>query len=112
LGALTYAALAVETLNCNERVADVALACRLSRGSFIRGFKVATGKAPHQWLLSRRVEQARNLLIKTDTPLAAVALACGFADRSHFSRVFGRDRATAGGLAPRNWQFRFSSATF
>jgi AraC-like DNA-binding protein len=61
--------------------------CGPSRGYFIRGFKKTTGKAPHQWILSQRVERARGLLMKTDMSLADVALACGFADQSHFTRV-------------------------
>ncbi|MGM4894573.1 helix-turn-helix domain-containing protein [Tardiphaga sp. 839_C3_N1_4] len=97
-------ALAIEMLSSNAagnvRVADVAQACGLSRGYFIRGFKKATGKAPHQWILSQRVEQARGLLMKTDTPLADVALACGFADQSHFTRVF----SAATGLPPGAWR--------
>lgn len=96
--------LAVEMLGsnvaCNVRVADVAQACGLSRGYFIRGFKTATGKAPHQWILSQRVEQARGLLMNADISLADVALACGFADQSHFTRVFSR----ATGLPPGSWR--------
>jgi transcriptional regulator GlxA family with amidase domain len=38
--------------------------------------------------------------MKTDTPLADVALACGFADQSHFTRVF----SAATGLPPGAWR--------
>jgi AraC-like DNA-binding protein len=97
-------ALAVEMLSSDVagcmRVADVAQACGLSRGYFIRAFKKMTGKAPHQWILSQRVEQARGLLIGTGMSLADVALACGFADQSHFTRVF----SGATGLPPGAWR--------
>jgi AraC-like DNA-binding protein len=97
-------ALAVEMLSSNTagnvRVADVAQACGLSRGYFIRGFKKATGKAPHQWILSQRVEQARGLLMKTGMSLADIALICGFADQSHFTRVF----SASTGLPPGAWR--------
>jgi AraC-like DNA-binding protein len=100
----TQLALAVEMLGSNVagnvRVADVAQACGLSRGYFIRGFKKTTGKAPHQWILSQRVERARGLLMKTDRSLADVALACGFADQSHFTRVF----SSATGFPPGAWR--------
>lgn len=81
-------------------IATVARACGLSRGYFIRGFKEATGKTPHQWALSQRVEQARGMLIDTPMSLADIALACGFADQSHFTRVFSRMT----GLPPGGWR--------
>jgi AraC family transcriptional regulator len=99
-----HLALAMEMLAGDAagslRVADVARACGLSRGYFIRGFKKATGKAPHQWILSQRVERARGLLLKGDVSLAEIALACGFADQSHFTRVFSNST----GLPPGAWR--------
>lgn len=81
-------------------IAAIARRCGLSRGYFIRGFKEATGKTPHQWALSQRVEQARGMLIGSDMSLADIALACGFADQSHFTRVFSR----VTGLPPGGWR--------
>ena len=71
-------------------VADVAVACGLSRGYFIRAFREATGHTPHRWMLEERVERARALLIESELALADVALICGFADQSHFTRIFAR----------------------
>jgi transcriptional regulator GlxA family with amidase domain len=51
-------------------------------------------------MLSQRVEQARGLLIANDMSLADVALACGFADQSHFTRVF----SSAIGMPPGAWR--------
>lgn len=56
---------------------------------FCRAFRTATGQSPHQYLLRRRVEHAK-LLIARDTPLVDVALQCGFADQSQFTRTFVR----------------------
>lgn len=81
-------------------IATIARRCGLSRGYFIRGFKESTGKTPHQWALSRRVEQARGMLTDSDMSLADIALACGFADQSHFTRVFSRIT----GLPPGGWR--------
>jgi AraC family transcriptional regulator len=81
-------------------IAAIARRCGLSRGYFIRGFKEATGKTPHQWALSQRVEQARGMLVKSDMSLADIALACGFADQSHFTRVFAR----VTGMPPGSWR--------
>jgi AraC family transcriptional regulator len=54
---------------------------------------------PYRWLIGRRVERAKTLLGVT-SPLADIALACGFADQSHMTRMFKR----ATGMAPRTWQ--------
>ncbi len=38
-----------------------------------------------------RIEHASHLLADTETPLAEIAMICGFADQSHFSAVFKRE---------------------
>jgi hypothetical protein len=43
-------------------LAQLAAECQLSTSHFSRAFKQATGLAPHQWLLKRRVDQAKSLL--------------------------------------------------
>ena len=55
---------------------------------FSRAFRGTMGVAPHNWLLIRRVEVAKEKLLSTQLSLAEVALACGFADQSHLTRVF------------------------
>jgi AraC-like DNA-binding protein len=77
-------------LSANHAVAALAQVCGLSADHFIRAFKRSTGVAPHQWLLRRRVERAQTLMRDTKMDLTAIALACGFVDQSHFSRVFTR----------------------
>jgi AraC family transcriptional regulator len=62
----------------------------LSPSHFARQFRTTTGVAPHQYLLRLRVERAKRLLSGTDTPLVAVAFACGFANQEHLTRMFKR----------------------
>ncbi|MFL6602509.1 MAG: helix-turn-helix domain-containing protein [Steroidobacteraceae bacterium] len=69
---------------------DIAEECGLSTSHFSRGFRVSVGMAPHNWLLKRRVAHAKGLLANRQLSLSEVALACGFADQSHFTRVFSR----------------------
>jgi len=88
------------------RLADLAAECRLSVGHFARAFRQTTDTSPHQWLLQRRVEHAKTLMRDGARTLAEVALACGFADQSHFSRTFRR----LAGLTPRAWRQRHSVA--
>ena len=71
-------------------LAEIAQACNLSASYFARAFRRSTGLAPHAWLMRRRVEAAKGLLRKGGISFADVALACGFADQSHFTRVFSR----------------------
>ena len=75
----------------------IAKACGLSSSHFSRAFRQSTGLAPHQWLLNRRVETAKDLLLRSRDPLSEVGLACGFADQSHFTRVFTRMVGTSPG---------------
>ena len=67
---------------------EVARECRLSVSHFSRAFRRTMGVAPHNWLLTRRIEVAKEKLRDTGLSLSDVALACGFADQSHLTRVF------------------------
>lgn len=69
---------------------QVSAACRMSPSAFVRAFKKSLGSTPHQWLLSRRIEHAEDLLSDGNRSLVDVALTVGFADQSHFTRVFTR----------------------
>jgi len=69
---------------------ELASACRLSSSHFSQAFKQTVGCPPHQWLLHQRVERAKELILNTTQPLSEIALATGFADQSHFTRVFSQ----------------------
>lgn len=79
-------------------VTELAEACGLSVGALVRGFKKSTGVPPHQWLLSRRVDLAIELMVDPDVSLADVAFEAGFSDQSHFSRVFTQKMGVTPGL--------------
>ncbi len=72
----------------------------LSPYHFSRMFRQTTGESPHQFVLGRRIELARQLLTETDAALAQVALQSGFASQSHLSSVFKRRL----GLTPRAYR--------
>jgi AraC family transcriptional regulator len=55
-----------------------------------RAFKAAVGQSPHQYVLVRRIERAKELLRNTDLPVVDVALASGFSSQSHLSHWFLR----------------------
>jgi AraC family transcriptional regulator len=79
---------------------EVAAACELSTTYFSRAFRKSTGLAPYGWLIQARLDAAKAMLAKRDIPLAEIALACGFADQSHFTRVFTRRV----GVSPGAWR--------
>lgn len=79
-------------------ITELAKACGLSAGALVRGFKKSTGMPPHQWLLSRRVELALELMADPDVSLADIAFHAGFSDQSHFSRVFTQRLGVTPGL--------------
>jgi AraC-like DNA-binding protein len=79
---------------------QIARECRLSASHFARAFTRSTGISPHRWLMQRRVDVAKDLMLSTDTSLVEISLKCGFSDQSHFTRVF----AEATGETPGRWR--------
>ena len=87
-------------LDGSVSLANLARECGLSVSHFSRAFRRSTGLAPHRWLMQRRIEIAKDLMLADATPLAQIAVACGFADQSHFTRTF----ASLSGLTPGRWR--------
>ena len=92
--------LIVNNLASAISLSEIAKACGLSVGHFSRAFRNSTSVAPHAWLLKTRVESAKAMLRNRDLSLSVIAHNCGFADRSHFTRVFTR----IAGLSPGAWR--------
>jgi AraC family transcriptional regulator len=92
--------LLLASLASDINLADLAASCGLSPRYFARAFRISVGLPPHKWLLQQRVERAKQLLLHTSDSLGQVALACGFADQSHLTRVFSR----AVGATPWAWR--------
>ena len=89
-------------LSDDPTVAELARECGLSSGYFSRAFRRTTGVTPHQWLIRKRVERARQLLLGDGLGLSDIALVCGFVDQSHFTRVFTKFE----GDSPGRWRQR------
>jgi AraC-like DNA-binding protein len=82
------------------RLSQLAAISGRSTSHFGRAFKASTGLPPHRWHLNMRIERARAMLADTGASLADVACATGFADQSHFTRVFSR----IVGMSPGAWR--------
>jgi AraC-like DNA-binding protein len=82
------------------RLEDLAASAGLSRIYFAAQFKAATGYRPHEYVLFRRIEHAKALMLESDLQLVEVALRTGFSGQSHFSTVFKRFAAET----PAQWR--------
>ena len=79
-----------EHLDASPTLEQMAAVARLSPYHFARQFKAATGLPPHQFVIARRAERAKQLLQGGDLSLAEVAAHSGFSDQSQFTRHFKR----------------------
>jgi AraC family transcriptional regulator len=94
-------------LNTSLSCRTLAQLARLSVSHFARAFKCTFGYSPHVFLMRRRMERAQGLMLKSNAPLAYIALDCGFADQAHLSRLFLRFT----GERPASWRRARASET-
>jgi AraC family transcriptional regulator len=73
-------------------LADLARVARMSEHWFVERFRRSTGDPPHRYVLRRRIERARRALgdVKRRCSVIEAAAESGFANASHFARVFRR----------------------
>ena len=60
----------------------------LSTRQLERLFRRYLDRSPKRYYLELRLKKARSLLLQTDMSVINVALACGFASPSHFSKCY------------------------
>lgn len=60
----------------------------MSRRGFFRRFRELTGMSPLQYILSKRLAAAEDLLRHSNMTLDEIAYKCGFTDSNYFSRLF------------------------
>ncbi|MCM2290951.1 AraC family transcriptional regulator [Allorhizobium sp. BGMRC 0089] len=80
------------------RSTDLEAATGLDRYELARQFRRLTGTSPHRYVIMRRLERAKSLIID-GLSLADIAFSVGFADQAHFTRHFRR----AFGMTPGRW---------
>lgn len=82
----------VDYMNANLHndiaLTDLASLLELSRFHFVRTFKQSTGLPPHQFLLARRIERAKELLAERDLSIAEVSRRTGFHGATQLTRTF------------------------
>jgi AraC family transcriptional regulator len=90
-----------------ERLADpvslteLASFAGLSVSQLSRQFKARTGLAPHRFLLGLRIDHACRLLRTDSSPIAEIAVRCGFSHQEHLTRVMRAHLGTTPGAVRR-----------
>ncbi|HEV7978836.1 AraC family transcriptional regulator [Amycolatopsis sp.] len=79
---------------------DVAAAVNISPGHLTSRVRQRTGRTVQEWIIERRMVQARRLLAATELPISAVGREVGFPDASYFARTFGKVH----GMSPAQWR--------
>jgi len=69
-------------------ISKLAKLANMSESNLIRRFKMETGQTPAKYLHTIRLQKAKKLLHIKSYTVTDVALACGFAEISHFSKSF------------------------
>jgi AraC-like DNA-binding protein len=99
--------VAVEALRYIERnclrpltLGDVAAAVGRSPAYVTTALTRATGRSAVQWIVSGRMAEARRLLLHSDEMIDVVTERVGYADPTHFIRMFRREH----GATPAAWR--------
>jgi AraC family transcriptional regulator, transcriptional activator of pobA len=79
---------------------DVAREVNLTPGHLTTAVRRRTGRTVQDWILERRMTEARRLLVETDLPVGEVGRRVGLPDSGYFARTFRREH----GLSPRQWR--------
>ena len=99
-------AWASENLHRPLPVDVLAARALMSRRSFIRHFRAATGTTPHAWLVARRLNLAEELLETTELSVQQVAERVGYSSAAVLREQFTRRR----GVPPRRYRRTFGTA--
>ncbi len=77
-----------ENLGRSIGLTEMASLVGLSTRHFIRAFSESTGDTPHQYVIGRRIERAKCLLVSKTYSLTEIGLAVGFSHSQHFTTKF------------------------
>jgi AraC family transcriptional regulator, transcriptional activator of pobA len=79
---------------------DVARELGMTPGHLTTVVRRRTGRTVQEWIIERRMAEARSLLAETDMPVGEIARRVGMSDPGYFSRLFRRTH----GASPRQWR--------
>lgn len=86
---------------------DIAAELKLNANYLSVRFKQETGKPLSEYLAGVRMNYARQLLERTDLPIASIAVECGIPDNNYFARFFHRTE----NMTPREYRIKCRQAS-
>lgn len=81
-------------------LSDVAQEVGYSNAYLTNLVKRQTKRTVHDWIIERRMIEARSLLLKTDEPINQIAIKVGYPDAGYFNRLFRQIHQ----LPPKEWR--------
>jgi transcriptional regulator GlxA family with amidase domain len=81
---------------------QIGAAVGLPSFTFGRGFKIATGLTPHQYVMRCRIRKAMSLLASSEQSIADIALEVGCSCQSHLTTMFRNHTGTTPGVFRRS----------
>jgi len=89
-----------EHLRDELSLVELSRIAELSPHYFATAFKASTGISPHRYVIERRIDLARDLLLRKEKTISEIALAVGFSNQSHLTASFRRTT----GVTPRKFR--------
>lgn len=77
-------------LENNVSLTELAEVAGVSLYHFAKAFKQSMGATPHQYVLDRKVDRAKELLRDPNRSVLEASARTGFVDQSHFTKIFRR----------------------
>ncbi|WP_213806761.1 AraC family transcriptional regulator [Granulicella sp. dw_53] len=89
-----------ENIDKDIRLEELAALSGLSLFHFARSFRESLGESPYQFILKKRMQSAKKLLVRPEWNIRQIASAIGFTDVSQFSKMFRKST----GVTPTTWR--------
>lgn len=77
--------------NRNIQLKDVANHVFLSPNYFHKLFTQVTGITPHQFIINKKINAAKKMLLESDATITEIVINCGFSSQSYFNAIFKRE---------------------